>query len=138
MSERLKAWRLALAPREVELSNGQTVLVRPVNLEDLVLDGSIPVTLGSQIKKLQKTKGGNYRQEDADKLFAMLEPVVLAAVVDPPVTREGDENNLALDEIWLTDRMAIFEEANRAATALKRFRGQPNGDADAARGGDDV
>jgi hypothetical protein len=138
MSQRLAAWKARLQPRELELSGGLTVLIRPVELQNLVIGGGIPLTLLKQMQAVKPQKDGTYRDEDAVKLAGAIDAVVLAAVVDPKVTKAGDDDSIAIDDIPYSDRVRIFEEVNRPAAALQSFRGQPNGDAGAASGGEDL
>ena len=138
MSDRLAAWKAATAPREVELSSGLTATIRPVRLENLVLSGSIPLTLLRQAQALKPRKDGTFREEDALEMAVVIDAVVLAAVVDPPLTRNGGADSIALYDIPFTDRVKLFEDANRPATALQSFRGQPDGDAADAPGGEDL
>lgn len=138
MSDRLAAWKAATAPREVELSSGLTATIRPVRLENLVLSGSIPLTLLRQAQALKPRKDGTFREEDALEMAVVIDAVVLAAVVDPPLTRDGGADSIALYDIPFTDRVKLFEEANRPATALQSFRGQPDGDAADAPDSEDL
>ncbi len=138
MSDRLAAWKAATAPREVELSSGLTATIRPVRLENLVLSGSIPLTLLRQAQALKPREDGTFREEDALEMAGVIDAVVLAAVVDPPLTRDGGADSIALYDIPFTDRVKLFEEANRPATALQSFRGQPDGDAADAPGSEDL
>lgn len=138
MSDRLARWKAANAPREVELSNGLTATIRPVRLENLVLSGSVPLTLLRQAQALKPRKDGLFREEDALEMAGVIDAVVLAAVVDPPLTRDGGDESIALYDIPFADRVRLFEEANRPAAALQSFRGQPDGDAADAPGGEDL
>ena len=138
MSERLSQWKAATAPREVQLSNGLTATIRPVRLENLVLSGSVPLTLLRQAQALKPRKDGTFREEDALEMAGVIDAVVMAAVVDPPLTRDGSDNSIALYDIPFTDRVKLFEEANRPATAIQPFRGQPDGNEADAPGGEDL
>lgn len=138
MNDRLAAWKVRTAPREIELSGGLTVLIRPVELQSLVINGSVPLTLLRQAQAVKPQKDGTYKDEDTVKLAGAIDAVVLAAVVDPKVTREGGEDSIALDDIPYSDRVKIFEEANRPAAALQSFRQQPNGDAGITPDGEDL
>lgn len=138
MSDFLNEWKARTAPRVIELPSGLHVRVRPVLLENLMLSGTIPLTLMREVQAVRPRKGGGFREEDALKLTPVIDAVVLAAVIDPPLSREGSDETIALDEIPYTDRVAIFEEVNRPAAALASFRQQPDGDADAAPGGEEL
>lgn len=138
MSERLAAWKARLAPREVELPSGLTVLIRPAELQNLATGGRIPLTLLRQMRAIKPQKDGSYREEDAAKLAEAIGAVVLAVVVDPKVTKEGGDDSIAIDDIPYSDQVHIVEEVNRPATDLQPFREQPNGNADAAPGSEDL
>lgn len=122
MSERLQRIRQVIAPRPVELSIGE-VLIRPVKLENLVMARRIPITLVKRMEGMQRTPAGGFRVEDAVEMAEMIDAVVLAAVMDPPVTAEGGEDSLGLMDIPWEDRVLIFTEANRPAAALAPFPG---------------
>ncbi len=138
MSARLQQWKERRAPRELTLSDGLTVLIRPVRIENLVLNGKVPITLVREMQKVQTDADGRYRDEDALRLTDVIDAVVMAAVVDPCVTRDGGEDSIALDDILYTDRVRIFEEVNAPAAALQSFREQPDGDGADAPGGEDL
>ena len=127
-----------MAPREIELSDGGTVLVRPVKMENLLINRTIPVTLMRQMQAVKPNKDGTYKEEDAIKMAEAIDAVFLAAVVDPKVTRDGGEDSVALDDFAFSDRVRVFEEVNRPAAALQSFRVEPNGDADVALAGEDL
>lgn len=117
-SARLAQWKKALQPIEVELSAG-TMLVRPVKLESLVIAGQIPLTLAKALAEV-KTSITSPDDVDEETLAVMTEAfnaVTIAAAIDPPVTRDGDENSLAVDDIPLADRMQIFSVLSKAAGA---------------------
>ncbi len=138
MSKYLTQWKVRSAPREIELSDGYRMLIRPVRLENLVMNGQIPLTLLRQMQAIRPRGDGSVPEEEALKMVDAIDAVVLAAVVDPPVTRAGGEDSVALADIPFADRVRIFQEVNAPATALQSFRGQPDGDADAAPRGEDV
>lgn len=138
MSDRLAEWKARLEPREVELSGGLTVLIRPVELQNLVISGRVPLTLLRQAQAIKPQKDGSYKDEEVMKLAGLIDAVVLAAVVDPKVTEDGGEDSIALADIPYADRVRIFEEANRPAAALQNFRQQPNGDGGVAPNSEDL
>ena len=138
MADYLKQWKARLAPREIELSDGYKMLIRPVRLENLLMSGQIPLTLLRRMQDIQGLPDGSVPEEEALKMVDAIDAVVLAAVAEPRVTREGGEDSIALNDIPFADRVRIFQEVNSPATVLQPFRGQPDGDADAAPGGQDV
>ncbi len=138
MSDFLQAWKARGASRVLELPSGMMVRVRPVLLENLMLDGTIPLTLMRELQAIKPKRDGTLIDEDALKMTPLIDAVVLAAVIDPPLSREGGEESIALDEIGFSDRVFIFEEVNRPTAAMQTFRQQPGGDADATPGGQDL
>jgi hypothetical protein len=51
-----------------------------------------------------------------------LNTVALATIVEPPVSENGDDDHLGLDEINGDDKMAIFNWVNREVEQLRPFR----------------
>ncbi len=136
MSDRLQRIRQTIAPRPVELSIGE-VLIKPVKLENLVMARRIPITLVKRMDGMQRTAAGGFKVEDAVEMAEMIDAVVMAAMVDPKVTADGGDDSLALLDIPWDDRVLIFTEANRPASALAPFPGgeQPgSGDSSASDG----
>lgn len=131
VSKYLAQWKARSAPRVIELSDGFQVSIRPVELTNLMLSGRIPITLLRQMQSIQPGPDGNYSDDATLEMVPAIDAVVLAVVIDPPVTREGSEDSIALDDIPFGDRVRIFEEVNRPAAALQSFREQPDGDAPA-------
>lgn len=138
MSERLSAWQAAVAPREFTLSNGLAVLLRPVSLLNLVVAGTVPVTVLQEMDKARQRKHAPQDVAATVRMAAAIDAVVMAAVADPPITREGGPDSIPLDAIDFNDRVAIFQEVNRPAAAFGNFREQPDGDDAAAPDGQDL
>ena len=144
MSEIVAAWQAHFQPRPVELSNGLSILIRPVSVEALAQGGRIPLTLISEMRQArQKAKSGTAAPEGFidPNMAEVVHAVIMAAAVEPRVTAAGTEptdDSIPLDWILLADRVRIFNEANSAAIALEPFRGEPGGDAGDARDSEDV
>ena len=141
MSERLQKRRQALQPREITLSDGSTMLIRPVRLDNLIMAKRIPLTMLKRVEALQKKSGGQPQLEDAVEMAELIDAVVVAAAVDPRVTAEGDEDSLSLLELDWPDHVLIFEEAQKPAAALATFperSGEPGFDPSTAPGGEGV
>lgn len=140
--ELLQAWREHLTPRLVTLSRGLQVMVRPVTMESLVVQGTIPLTLFHESQKSARARGRGAGGIDEEflKMMPGLHAVVMAAAVSPRIAEAADLDNgvVSIHDIELADRLLIFEEANKAARALHPFRGEPAGDDHAAPDGDDV
>lgn len=126
----LAQWKERTRPRELELSDGFRVRIRPARVENLVISGTIPQTLLREMQAVDPQDDGTYSDEDVQKMLPVIDAVVLAVVIDPPVTREWDEDSdaIALDDIPFVDKVTIFQEVNRPATELQSFRQQPDGD----------
>jgi hypothetical protein len=99
-----------------------------VSVLELALSGNIPATL---IVKSAELKSGERQWTDVmsdpvqfREVLRLIEPVVIAAFVEPLVSKEGDETHLALDEVDAQDRMAVFQWCNEGAAALQSFRGE--------------
>ena len=142
MSDRLQQWKQATRPREIELSDGLTALIRPVRIENLVMARRIPMTLLKRVETMQRrVSAGQPQAEDAVEMAELIDAVVLAAVVEPRVTADGDDDSIALFDIPWADRVRIFEEAQKPAAALATFpgrSGEPGGDPPAAPDGEGV
>lgn len=125
MSDRLKAMKARVAPREVETSIGP-VLVRPLRLENLVLAGTIPLALLNKIGDLAKPSPGRSPEKVlADTMEALpgFKAVVFAAAVDPRITEEPTDDSMGWQEFSQEDLGRIFSEAIRPAVELATFPG---------------
>ena len=127
-SKYLDQWRMRTAPRTIELSGGWPVDIRPVEIANLMFSGAIPMTLMREARDMKQNDAGEYDPEDMARMMPFIDAVVLAAVVDPPLSRDGAGDTLPLDAIPFADRVLIFQEVNRPATELQSFRQQPDGD----------
>lgn len=136
-SARLLAMRARNEPREITLTQGDTMLIRPVKLQNLVMSGSIPLTLVKKMETTQRTAAGGFSLEDAIKMTDVINAVVMAAAVDPPVTAEATDVSMGLEEIDFEDKIVIFTEANRDAADVAGFPGEHDGrDAPEPAGGE--
>lgn len=131
MSDIVAGWKGRYKPRPIVLSNGETIVVRPVSVEALAAAGTIPLTLfgigDDEPKKAAKKKNARL---DPDAL-EMVHAVIMAAAVEPRVTAMGTaegEDSIPLDYILLADRYFLFTEITEAASsALATFRPEPDG-----------
>lgn len=122
------AWR---RPREqgeiVTLPSGNVARVRPVAVDALLAAGRIPDLLSGVAAKTLWTETDTAtiaEQAETAKHFAdlinLIVPLVMLEprVVDNP---EGDEQ-IALDDIEFSDKIAIFQLATGGSTVLRQFR----------------
>ena len=131
-------WQARTAPRTITLGDGCEVEIRPVQLSALMFNGTIPVTLMREAQDIEVGADGQYDMADVMRMLPLIDAVVLAVVIDPPLSRDGEDGTTSLDFLSLDERMLIFQEVNRPATELQSFRGEPDGDAAAASDGEDL
>lgn len=121
-NERLSRWR-AQRQATLPLPSGLSVRVRKIELLDLVGTGKIPAPMLSEFQRAAEP-GADVAQVGMEKLLdvlPMINEVVLAAVVDPPVAKEADEEHLGLEELPLNDKLTIFNWTQEEAVALAGF-----------------
>lgn len=138
MSDRLAAWRAATDPREIVLSGGLTMLIRPVKLASLVVAGTIPLTLVNRVQRIKQAKGGGYSEEDTAAYVKAVGAVVMAVAVDPKVTADGSGDSIPLERIDFLDQQEIFLQVSGPARSLDSFRGEPDGDDTPAPNSEDL
>ncbi|MCG3208625.1 MAG: hypothetical protein FOGNACKC_02236 [Anaerolineae bacterium] len=114
---------------EMTLPSGNVINLRRVALLDLIAQGGVPDTLsGLAVELVAKSQvkldAGQLRQYEQ-----IVNLVVRAAAVSPPVTDQGGPDSLAVRDIDWVDRVQIFNWTNGAATALRPFRGDARGPA---------
>jgi hypothetical protein len=134
-SKYLAQWQARRAPRTLELSDGLMVDLRPVDITTLMFSGSIPMPLMREVMEMKPAADGEYDPNDVAVMMPLIDAVVLATVIDPPLSPDGAEGTLPLDAIWFVDKMSIYREVSKPATALQPFRQQPDGDEAPVSGG---
>ena len=136
---KLQEWR-EKQNRAVELPSGLTVTVRPVALAELAARGKIPTPMVSLVNEML---AGTMQTtiatvEDFERYGGLVDLVVLASVVDPPIAEHGDETHLGVDELSIEDKSVIFNLLHGESAALQPFRGEPDGVVGVALPGDGV
>lgn len=133
----LKEWR---AGRETEktLPSGLVVRVKKVEMVDLVMQGMIPAPLLGMVEELSGKEMKTVPVSDFPRYSELIDVVVRAMVVAPPIAAEADAEHLAIGEIPFTDRLFLFTEASGEAASLAPFLAQPAGGANAAPAGEPV
>jgi hypothetical protein len=132
--EMLAQWRASRHHR-LTLPSGLEVWVRDASIMDLMLTGKIPQTmLGLIAVEAEKSHGQIDLQKmaESNEFGTLVDNIVLLSVIEPPLAAKGDEQHLGLDELPASDKMAIFEFANREVESAKPFRDQPAQPVDAA------
>ena len=123
----LAEWR-SRRLHELELPSGLPVMVRDVDMTDLVLTGAIPNTLiellgDTDTQKLSEEEVGKKMLAENKSDFAtLLTVIVKAALVEPAIGDTPDETHIMLDELSFADKMEIFNFINREASAVRPFR----------------
>lgn len=133
----LKTWR---ATREVSqtLPSGLTVRARKAELLDLVTQGAIPTPLLGMVDEMTGQGGQTVPVTELSKYVELIDVVVQAIIVDPPLAAVADEEHLSIKEVPFTDRLFLFNQASGGAASLVPFSAQPATGADAAPAGEHV
>jgi hypothetical protein len=122
--EMLAQWR-ASRHHPLTLPSGMNVWVRDASIMDLMLTGKIPQTmLGLIAAEADKGNGQLDLQKmaESNEFGTLVNNIVLLSVIEPPLAAKGDADHLGLDELPASDKMAIFEFANREVETAKPFR----------------
>jgi hypothetical protein len=130
-SKHLAAWKKAVEPREISTSIAD-VTIRPVSLQNLIMSGHVPVADVEGLQRVQKANskrgaGDNIPLSEAIQFAKMINTVVLLAVVDPPLSEDGEGDTFNVNDIPFEDRVAIFNEANGGFEKIRKFR-KPEGE----------
>jgi len=126
----LEEYRRSLVSEHTLPGSSLTVKLKQVGLEDLLFQGEIPDTLSGLVQQAIDGKGKNMSLSGADlpMVLDMMNLVVKAALVWPPVADKGDEDHLGLDELPFVDKEYIFDFCNGGANELRPFRTEPDGE----------
>jgi hypothetical protein len=134
----LAEWRASLQ-ETITLPSGLGVTLRKVALLDLVAQGKIPTPLLGLIESLSNNPKllNDFKIEDVPQFTAMLDIVVRAAVIDPPLGESADDEHLQVGELTLDDKMMIFNWGNAGTKAIAPFSGgSPAGERVGSDGGE--
>lgn len=136
-------WSQNVAPRVFETSQGP-VLLRPVGMETLVINGELPYTILQELDEARPAKSGKQpkkkKSEDEEaaeiiKLTRAMDAVVVAAVVAPKMSLEPEPGAILIHNVDAAVRQEIFAEVNRPIQRLKRFPEEPAGNPEPPRPG---
>lgn len=118
----LQAWRERQASGEMfELPSGLVVRLRRVGMLDLAQQGRIPAPLVSMVEGLLQ-RGTSLSLSNLGEYSGVVDLVVAAAIVDPPMAEQADDTHLAVGELPMADRLAAFNWCNAPALRLRPFR----------------
>lgn len=136
MSKYLAQWREKLeATEEIQLSIGPAVIRSHVSLLDLAAAGHIPAALLVELDEIGAKARKNPQQAGIDnltKLTPALDALAIAAFVDPPLSKTGDADSLAVSIIPFADKLILLDRLTQEVEPLRTFlpeNGQSNGTA---------
>lgn len=123
---RLAAWR-ASRLTQLQLPSGLVVTVKKIAILDLAERGSIPTPLLGRVQAFVDASSGSTLALDVAKFHEyapVIDLVVAAALIDPPIVEVGDDEHIALSELPIADRLEIFNWAQQEGAPLAPFPGQ--------------
>lgn len=105
------------------LPSGLEVKAKRVSLMTLAMNGGIPQTLNPFVADLvgDPHAADKLTLADMEKFGGVVNAVIAACVIEPPIAEESDETHLAVKDLDDADRMYLFNWANRGASQLQRF-----------------
>lgn len=121
MSQYLNAWKESTRPVEVALSGGPALIRPNIRIETLVASGDIPLPLLSELEAVKPRKDGSVDMADIPRVMPLIQAMVMAAMVDPPVTEHGGPDSISIRDITLDDQMVIFNRVMQGVDALAGF-----------------
>jgi len=126
-------WR---KPREegftLALPSGNVARIRPVALDVLLRQGAVPDLLTSWVAKtiyegvdteeLDRLLGAENLVEQSDEMLSLIDAICTAAFVEPRIVEDPQEDDeIAIEDVELGDRGAVFSLAVLPAQALRSF-----------------
>lgn len=122
------AWR---QPREegyvVTLPSGNAARLRPVALDVLITSGSLPDLLtpvaASTLFQERELSAIGEQGQVAQQYAELINAVVPAAFLEPRVVENPTaDDEISLDDVDFSDKVAVFQLATAGAVALRTFR----------------
>jgi hypothetical protein len=123
----LSKWR-ASRMHEETLPSGLEVLLRDVDIMNVVIDGNIPNTLidvigGEGFQSLSEEEIGKKMLEEHKGDFnALMRQLITASLVEPAIGETADDKHILYGELSFEDKMHIFNFLNRDSQAVRSFR----------------
>lgn len=118
----LATWRKKKqAGERFTLPSGLVVALRKASLLDLAEQGRIPAPLTGAVDALLSERR-TLTVQTAREFLEVVNVVVLATVIDPPINAEAGEGLLGVSELSVSDRLAIYDWATEETAALRPFR----------------
>jgi hypothetical protein len=128
-------WREQQKPQEhiMQLGCGLRVKVKRAQLLDLAAAGHIPLPLSGQVAELIEKGVGGFDQETLKKKIPVVNAVVKAMTISPPIVDKASDNAVGVDEIPLLDRFWMYKFAQEEAAPLAVFPVKPTDSGDSPR-----
>lgn len=118
----LATWRAKKqAGERFTLPSGLVVALRKASLLDLAEQGRIPAPLTGAVDALLSERR-TLTVQTAREFLEVVNVVVMATVIDPPISAEAGEGLLGVGELSVADRLAIYDWATEETAALRPFR----------------
>jgi hypothetical protein len=135
-AQALRDWRAKrMLGTPLELDSGLTVIVKRAELLDLAANGEIPAPLLGTVERLANEGAAKVEMADLPEFAALVNLVVRATVVEPPIADEPDDEHLGIKELSFSEKMVIFNHAQQAIAGMKPFRGESEAGVPAAQSG---
>lgn len=125
----LAAWR-ASRLHEIDLPSGLPVIVRDIDMTDLMMMGKLPDTIMDQAIAASKITdsvdlekmGLELMKNNGPEYKKFLDTIATAALYSPKISDVPDDNHITLDELTTDDKTAIMQYVNREVEQIKSFR----------------
>lgn len=125
--QQLRKWREKKL-HETTLPSGLDVVLRDVDLSDVVLDGSISNTLidlitSQEFQQLSDEEAAKKIMSSDSQSFAVfLQKIVERGMVEPAIGEKADDTHILYSELTLEDKLHVFNVLSRDAQAVRSFR----------------
>src|SRR5690242_4814007 len=141
----LAAWR-ASRRHEMDLPSGLHVVVRDIDMTDLVLTGKLPSSILAEAKKTADMADSvdlekmalELMEKDGPGFKQMIDAIAAAALLEPAIGSVPDDLHITIDELTTDDKLVIMGYVNREVEQLRSFRGEQNQSVAAVQHGDRV
>jgi hypothetical protein len=115
---------------ELDMPSGLHVVVRDVDMEDLISNGSLPNSLMSVFPELEgmenKAAGTKIMTEHPESFKQLVDALAACALVDPKIGDKTDPENgiISLSDFRGKDKLFLFNWLNREAGSaeMRSFR----------------
>jgi hypothetical protein len=125
----LAHWR-ASRRHEMDLPSGLHVVIKDIDMTDLVLTGKLPSSILTEAKKAAEVADVvdlekmalELMEKDGPDFKKMIDAIAAAALLEPAVGPIADDTHITIDELTTDDKLAIMGFVNREVDQLRSFR----------------